>query len=276
MRLYLDYETRSVVDLETRGLDNYARDKSTRVLMCAYAFDSGPVSLWEAHKGDMPAELRGALEDPFVVKVAYNARFEKQISEHCLGVSIPYSEFVDVMIWARHLSMALHLAEVCRVLELPPDEAKLDPDKRLVRMFGMPASPGGEETLFGLSEPSFRDWQTNPLEWQEFCEYCRRDVVAERAILKRMKRFPLPAQEQRAWVMDQRINDRGVPISMKLVSGATAVATTAKSYLRNELKQLTGVENVNSNPQMLTWLHTQGYSFSSLAKGFVDRALQGE
>lgn len=276
MRLFFDYETRSTVDLETRGLDNYARHPSTAVLMCAYALDDGPVALWEAHTGPMPADLREPLEDPFVQKVAWNATFEHTISRYVLGLNIPHEEFLDPMIWSRHLSVPGHLEDACEVFGLPIGEAKIKEGKKLIQIFCVPASMGGEETLFGVSEPSFHDWNSKPAEWAQFCAYCKQDVVAERAILKKMERFPLPEREQRGWVLDQRINHRGMPLDLPLIAGATAVAETTKEKLRAELKQLTGVENTNSQKQMMAWLSERDYPFSGLAKGFVERAVKGE
>ena len=63
---------------------------------------------------------------------------------------------------------------------------------------------------------------------------------------------------------------------MELVAGSKDVAERIKADLRGELKALTGVDNPNSNPQILKWLETQGYDFGGLKKGFVNRALAGE
>jgi DNA polymerase bacteriophage-type len=61
-----------------------------------------------------------------------------------------------------------------------------------------------------------------------------------------------------------------------LVAGSKDVAELVKADLWAELKQITGVENPNSGPQMLAWLETQGYTFSGIGKPFVNRALAGE
>lgn len=277
MKLFLDFETRSVLDLEQRGLDNYLHDSSTRVLMCGYAFNNLAVQLWQPHLApELPRDFREALDDPFVIKVAWNSRFEKHVLQVLLGIDVPYCEFLDPMVWARHLSMPGSLGEVGKILGLTEDEAKLLEGKRLKKLFTEPASLGGEETLFGISEPTFHDWNTRPQDWELFCGYCRRDIEAERTILKKMEKFPLPLLEQQGWVLDQIINDRGLPVNMKLVSGASSVAETTKSFLKSQLKTLTDLENPNSNSQMLAYLKTQGYPFSSLAKGFVERALRDE
>ena len=59
---------------------------------------------------------------------------------------------------------------------------------------------------------------------------------------------------------------------MELVLGSKDVAERIKADLRGELKALTGVDNPNSNPQILKWLETQGYDFGGVKKGFVNPA----
>ena len=64
---WLDYETRSLVDLDQHGLDRYVKDSSTRVLLAAFAYDDRVPKLWQPHLDpEMPEELREALESPFV------------------------------------------------------------------------------------------------------------------------------------------------------------------------------------------------------------------
>jgi hypothetical protein len=45
--LYPDFETRSAIDIKKVSTDRYASHPSTRVLMCSFAFDDGPVDLWQ-------------------------------------------------------------------------------------------------------------------------------------------------------------------------------------------------------------------------------------
>ena len=75
-RLWLDYESRSRVSLDERGLDNYAHDPSTEILLCAYAFGDKAPKLWQPHLDpQIPAELEDALLDPFVQCWSWNATF---------------------------------------------------------------------------------------------------------------------------------------------------------------------------------------------------------
>lgn len=274
--LFLDFETRSEKDLKIHGLDNYARHPSTQVLMLAYAVDNGEIHLWEPRLGPMPEGLRANLISPLVTKVAWHVPFEQNILRHKCDLVIPFDRWIDPQVRARMLSMPGKLEVVGNVLNLPQDLAKDKRGKALKDIFCKPAGLGGEETLFGITETWFHDWTTKPKEWEEFCDYCRQDLVSLREINKRLEKFELPEIEVKGWLLDQKINERGLPVDMDLVRGTTAVAAAEKIRLRAELKALTQVENPNSNPQMLAWLQSKGYPFFSLAQPLVKRALAGE
>jgi DNA polymerase bacteriophage-type len=275
-KLYLDFETRSHLDLEVVGLDNYARHPSTEVLMLAYAIDDGPVEIWEPRLGPMPKKLSDDLRNPFYTKVAWYAAFERAIFKHVLKIDTPLEHWRDPSISAKMLSMPGKLEKVCGIMGLPPELAKDPEGERLIDFFCKPGGFGGDVTLFGVTKTWFWDWSTNPKEWEAFKKYCIRDVIAEREIDKKMAIFPLPESEQKGWILDQQINERGLPVDMALVNGALEISAWEKASLSLELKSLTGLENPNSVPQLLKWAKERGYDFNALAKPLVNRALNGE
>lgn len=274
---HLDFETRSVADLSVVGLSNYAADPTTAILCAAYAEGDGPVRIWQPHlEPSMPAELQEAIDDPWTSIAAWNSPFERHITKYVQKMDKPTSEWVDPSIQARYLSMPGSLEDAGKILGLGADEAKLKDGKRLLKMFSEPQSLGGEQTLFGMSEPTFRDWSTDPADWQLLLEYCIRDVEAERTIMRKMVGFPLPQQEIENWALDAKINEAGLPTDLALVSGAGVIVERAQRELLAKLKDLTGLENPNSNEQVLGFLNGQGYTFGSLGKPFVARAMAGE
>jgi DNA polymerase bacteriophage-type len=111
VRLHLDLETSATIDLKKVGTDVYANHIDTRVLMLAYAFDDGPVSLWEPELAEMPAEVRSALLDSSVTKIAWNAAFEMNIISAVLHVPIRIEEWFDPMAYARYLGYPGGLGE---------------------------------------------------------------------------------------------------------------------------------------------------------------------
>lgn len=275
-RLFLDCETRSVLDLAECGLDAYATHSSTEFLMCAWAVDNEPVQLWEKHVQDIPRQLHTLLTDKSVTKIAWNSSFERYVFNWILGIDIPIPQWFDPSVNARYLSIPGSLKEAGKFLGLSSDHAKMDQEgKKLIRKFCFPASLGGEETLFGISKPSYFDYDSAPRDWETFKEYCKRDVVAEREILAKMVKFPLPQSELETWFLDQEINDRGVYVDLPLVKGAVSLSSTIKKELTDKLLELTKLENPNSRDQMLAWCQQNGYPYHGLGKNFVNQALAG-
>lgn len=270
-----DFETASEANLKEVGLFNYATHPSTRVLLLAYAIDDGEVKQWEPHKGRMPAELVEAISDPFTVKQAYNCTFERLIYKYVLGIDIPIDEWRDVQVMARYYSLPGYLDDVSKILKLDVEDAATS-ETELIKLFCEPFIDGTESPLFGRTEAAFKDWRTNPSEWEKFKTYNIRDVRAEIAIARKLINFPVPDHEWKYWFMDQKINDAGLPLDMNLVDGALKVVAKEQAKLEQELKELTGVDNPNSDQQILAWIRERNYPFSKIGKPFVKRALDGE
>jgi DNA polymerase bacteriophage-type len=276
-QLWLDYESRSVIDIEERGLDIYINDPSTTVLMAAYAFGDRVPKLWEPHLNpQMPAELEDALNDPFIQVWSWNAQFEQAITQYILKINRPISEFRDPMCNARYLGLPGKLEKAGPILGLTQEVSKIADGERLIRLFCTPEDEGGEETLFGISEPTFRDWRTDPKDWKLFGEYCIRDVIAERAAMKKMRPFSLSQEEWETWLLSEKINSTGWPVDLLLVQNAKEIALRTREPLLARMKELTELQNCNSRNQLLPWLQERGYLFDSLGKDLIARALGGD
>ena len=276
--IYLDFETRSEVELrgsKSVGTWNYCHHPSTEILMLGWAIDDGPVSVWEPRLGSMPSELLSRIVSPKEKMVAFHSSFERYLLSGKLNIMVPIERFVDPQAYARYLSLPGDLDEVGQILGLPQDLAKDKRGKHLINIFTRPTKrrkKRGEATEF-----YFRDWHTDPDEWMEFVEYCRQDVVAEREILRREKIlqvYPLPPLEQKIWCFDQLVNDRGIPVDPAFVTSALKLASKEKEDTIEANNETTGVENSNSNSQMLPWFQERGYPFDSLEKELVAEALK--
>lgn len=265
--LHLDFETRSEINLKVRGLDVYATDLSTDALMCAYAFGDGPPSLWETRHWEFPEDLREALEDPDVEKWAFNARFERVIVKHVLDIDSPIQGWRCTMALAYMQGFFGALDQVGAQMSIPLDKQKDREGKRLLKMFTEP------QKVTAKQPHRWRDETTDPEEWERFCEYCRQDVVAERAIKNRLIKYPIPEFEWRLWELDQKINDRGLPIDLQFVTNAIEMSNRRRGELTEELRDLTGLANPNSVQQLLPWLRDRGYPWHDLQKNTVTKAL---
>jgi len=291
MILWMDYESRSPVDLTEVGVDVYFSHPKTEILMMAYAFDDGPVEVWEARTGNwIPDRVYAALCDPTVTKAAWNAAFERTGTEKKMGLLIPFDQWYDPSVGARYLSMPGGLDTVGKIIGLPVQFQKNEERGAILRrMFCEPIpvkkrkAATDENTLFAVSpiedaeiEYKYRDWSTNPTEWAEFVEYCRQDVVAERAIAKMVDVFPLPESEVKMWYLDQKINWTGFAADRSFAKKCFDLAERDKINHTNNLRQITNLENPNSNQQFLPWIQARGYPYNSLRKEPVKAALTDE
>jgi DNA polymerase len=259
--LHLDYESRSPLDIREVGLDQYARN--AEVLMLAWALNDSKPELWLPHEGPMPDQLSLLLTRREIVKVSWNCSFERSISRHCLNLDIPLPSWLDPSCMARYAGLPSSLADVGEALGLPQDQAKDKDGKRLIQKFCRPKKDG-----------TYKDWNSDPEDWARFCDYCRQDVVAERNILRKLEKgFMLPPRERKIWLLDQAINERGIPVDMQFVHNAKVIVDAERSRLMDELGRLTGLENPNSRDQMLGFLKENGYPYESLNQKMVKEAL---
>ena len=277
--IHADFESRGTVELrgqKSAGVYNYVRHKDTLPLMLGWALNNEKPQPWRIYEGEpVPKILDEALRDPSVLITAFNSTFERYIFNFKLGYDIPISRFIDPQASARYLSLPGSLEEVSTILGLPESMAKDRRGEQLIQLFSKPHKK--KKKRGEAVEWEFYDHTTHPKEWEEFVAYCLQDVVAEREILRREKllgAYPLPPLEQKIWLLDQKINDRGIAVDVEFVTKALKLAEREKQEVIESQNKLTGLENANSNSQMSDWIKTQGFEGNSLRKGAVDAALK--
>lgn len=117
--LYLDFETRSPVDIRAVGAYPYVSNPATMGLLLAYAYDDGPVVLLDLfHDPDLPVQLIQDIQNPSITKVAWNAPFERGILNFCFHVPTIYAEWEDPALLARYASLPGHLKDASKALDL--------------------------------------------------------------------------------------------------------------------------------------------------------------
>lgn len=251
--LYLDFETRSTIDLKARGADVYSRDPSTDILCMAWAVNDGPVEIW------IPPRITAALEEVLfmirdgVTVVAHNAHFELAIWNHVAikkQAGWPYllpqqNVCTMAMAYAQSLPGALADAAPAAGLTLQKDNA-------------------GHRIMLKLSQPRSVDEATGKVEWwtpsivpddfQKLYAYCRQDVEVERALYKRLVK--LSPSERELWILDYKINQRGIQIDIEAAKKAIEIVETEKKRLDAEMRTVTGnqVATCTATGQLTDWL----------------------
>jgi DNA polymerase len=280
MYLVCDFETASEAELSEIGLYNYATHHTTRVLMLSYAFveklsEKPVVKRWEPRGGkvSMPSDLAVSIRDTDDIIIAFNSAFERNIFKHVLGITIPIERFQDPQASARYLSLPANLEDVGMVLGLPRELRKDKRGNDVLDLFSYPKKRKKKEG----GAIYFNDWDSHPEEWMVLGEYCDQDVRAELEIARReglLGAFPLPERERAVWLFDQRVNDRGMPTDRKFVQNLFTIAQKNKDEKLVKQNFLTGLENANSQAQLLPWVRKRGYPLTNLRKGKIEILLK--
>ena len=254
-----DIETYSDVDLSKCGVYKYV-EGDFHILLFAYAFDDEDVKIVDLACGEeLPQEVLDVIDDPNVIKWAWNAQFERTCIGHYLGRVLSPDSWRCSMVHAASLSLPLSLKEAAKALKT--GEQKDKAGENLIRYFSVPCKPTKSNDGRTRNLP-----EHNPEGWQQFKDYCMQDVRTERDIRKRLEVFPLMEHEWDYYHMDQRINDRGVLIDKKLVEQAIACDLMLSDAMTKKAYELTGLENPNSVSQLKTWLQERGIEIDSLGK----------
>ena len=259
----IDIETYSSAPLPKCGVYRYCDAPDFEILLFSYAFDDEPAQTIDLASGEtLPKEVISALEDPGIIKVAYNAQFERVCLSRYLGHWLDPHQWRCTMVMAAYLTLPGRLADAA--VALGTTEKKMEEGKDLIRYFSVPCKPtkanGGRTRNLPADAPE---------KWAVYRQYNAQDVETERAIRKALEKFSLPEQEWELYALDQQINDRGVRVDKKLVKNAIAVDAVFAQAAYQRAKELTGLENPGSVNQLKAWLADQDMPIESLARKIV-------
>ena len=259
----IDIETYSSAPLPRCGVYRYCDAPDFEILLFSYAFDDEPVKTVDLASGEtLPLEVISALEDPGIIKVAYNAQFERVCLSRYLGHWLDPHQWRCTMVMAAYLTLPGRLADAA--VALGTTEKKMEEGKDLIRYFSVPCKP--TKTNGGRTRNLPAD---APEKWAVYKQYNAQDVETERAIRKALEKYPLLEQEWELYALDQQINDRGVRVDKKLVKNAIAVDAVFAQAAYQRAKELTGLENPGSVNQLKAWLADQDMPMESLARKIV-------
>ena len=220
--LFVDFETRSPVELRGAGAYRYASDPATEMLLMGYAFDDDPVVVSDT----LPKFFDVFLDGPGLI-VAHNAQFERLIFKHVLGIDIPIERFACTAAMARSVNLPAKLDALAGLLL---GEMKNVDGAKLIRKFCRPPKKGEYPWYVGSSD-----------EWERFKDYCRQDVHLERELYKLLS--PGWTQQSREdYYVSERINDRGIQLDVPLAEAAAARAKEIHVGLRKDIQKVTNGE----------------------------------
>jgi len=265
----VDVETFSKADLKKVGLYRYCADPSFEILWIAFALDGGPVTridMSDPNYEHLDTFARH-LMDPWVIKRAFNAAFERAALAAHYGRPMDPRSWRCTMVQAAVNGLPMSLDAAARVLGGQEKDAA---GKALMNLFSKPQKPtkkNGQRTRI-LPEDE-------PDKWIRYGDYCGTDVEAERQVSTRLAKMnPISDFEQALWTLDQEINDRGILVDLDLAANAIQMDEIHRIRSLDEAAELTGLANPGSALQMKGWLVKAGlWEMKQLTKETIKEAL---
>lgn len=255
--LYIDIETRSAVNLISKGVYVYAEHPSTAIILLSYALDDGPIKTWYILQGQpIPEDLRRAILNPTTTLIAHNAGFERVlltvVGRDFMDLEV-YNAFRNISRWsctaARSALMGLprSLENVGKALGLA-----IQKDIEGYNLMMVMCAP------ISLNLEGGWVWREGIVDQERLGAYCEIDVAVERLVNKDL---PLLTEfEQAVWSTTERMNDRGVSVDGKLLEKLLMFTGDAEAAANEKMSALTlgVVPKVTSVPKLRAWLVSKG------------------
>ncbi len=267
MKIHLDFETRSEVDIRSSGAWVYATHPSTEVLCMAYAKDDGEVEI--ATKANLELGLTFSFPSNAIF-VAHYAMFEYYIWHEILVKrfgypKIPQSQWRCTASKAAVLALPRGLDGAAGALEL--DFRKDMNGKKVMLKMCKPRKPTKNDKS---------KWHESPEDFEALESYCKDDVEVERALDLELRDL-LPS-ELKVWFLDQEINRRGIKIDMEAVDSALELIEQYKVGKVAEVVEISDgfLDGVSRRQKVLTWAKGLGVHLPDFTKETVNETLSGD
>lgn len=139
--------------------------------------------------------------------------------------------------------------------------------KKLINKLTMPKNPTKKDPA------KFWTRETAPLDFAKFDAYNVQDIMAESEASSKIPDMPLLEIER--WLVDQRINHRGMQIDLVAVGNCLSIIEQATTKYNAELFQITNgaVNSFTKVKPTLEWLKTQGVYLDGLDEDVVEEEL---
>ncbi len=272
MKIYLDFETRSEVDIKKSGAWVYATHPSTDVLCVAYATDDEEINVAYKENGGFNIDISF---DSGTLFISHYSMFEYYIWNEILAKRygfprIPQRQWRCTAAKVAVLALPRSLDKAAEALDM---EVKKDLEgKKLMLKMCKPRKPTKAEKLSGVDTVL---WHETNEDLERLEEYCKIDVEVERVIDKTVP--DLIPYEQEVWFLDQEINRRGLKIDVEAVDAALDLIKQYKKEKIAEVVELSDgfLDEVSKRQKVLTWLKGLGVNLPDYTKETVNKVLSG-
>ncbi len=259
-----DFETASRADLLKIGAWKYAADMSTFPLCLSLkvVVDKRPQParcLTEKQLHAIDAELLELVNDPTVIFIAHNASFEQAMWKFHMEPMgyppLPPERWHDSMAVCAMKALPLGLDAAVTALELP---IKKDMD--------------GHRHMLVMCKPDrYGSWtHHNEHNLSILYNYCNRDVDAQYGLYQVTQ--GLGPAERHTWILDQKINQRGIKIDTNFVTACMDVLEQVRTPMTARFREMTGL-NPTQRAKVLDWVNEQGVALGDMKKATLDAIL---
>ena len=273
IRVHLDFESRSTVDIWKSGAWVYSTHPTTQILCLCYAIGERPVQLItkdELELGIIPDDFLECVRDKEIIFVAHNAFFERVMWKNIMAPRHGLAE-VSLDRWrctaakACTCGLPKALDKVALALEL--SHKKDAEGKRIMLKMCKPRKAKKNE------DPDIIYWHESEEDFEKLHKYCKQDVEVERAVDHKLPE--LTAVEQQIWILDQVINVRGVQIDRNAVENILNLIHEYEKELTLEVNKLTNgyIDKVSKRQRVVNWLEAQNVQVPNLQKQTVEDLL---
>lgn len=260
----VDFETASRADLKKIGAWKYSQDMSTFILCLSIKVivDNIPGKtrcMSEKMLHAIDAELLELAKDPDVIFVAHNGSFEMGMWEnHMVPMGYPVmppERWHDTMAVCAMKALPLGLDAAVTALELP---VKKD-------------MQGHAHMLVMCKPDRLGGWsQHNEFNLERLYAYCNDDVDAQYGVYTTTK--GLGPSERHTWILDQRVNQRGIKVDTEFVRACIDVLDQVRIPMVERFKALTGLKPTQRE-KVLNWVNEQGVPLGNMQKATLDAIL---
>jgi DNA polymerase len=281
--IYIDFETRSELEIQNVGAWKYSCHPSTKIYCMAYKIDTIPTDIfireeinqiWDDLKfPDDTDDTKNMFIDhisKFEKLEAHNAFFEYAIWHNIMVARynwpvIPEDRWYCSAAKAAYHGLPRKLDDVCLALNL--DVKKDKEGSRLMKQMCKPR-PKWKKTKQGPK------WFEDDEKLKRLYEYCKQDVRAEYALSQALD--DLPRTERKLWLLDQKINRRGIFCDYDVANSAITIIETLETNANLELHQITDglVSTPNQTAKILDWLVRENLELPNMQAPTVTEALE--
>ncbi len=257
--LWTDYEAMSACDLEDRGIHNYARHPTTKLICAAWAINREPVQLWIPGQR-LPKDFVNHIRKGRRV-AAHNAVTERLLTnfvgQRLYGMPLMIiDQMMCTMVRCGHTALPLSLEMAAKVLGLHVQK-DMEGAKALAKIM----KPISVDVITGAA--TFATPETHPKEFAAVYKYNMTDVDVMRAVTAHTR--PLSRFERKVYIIDQRINDRGVKLDMPNVKIMKRLAAKENLRLNSEMQPICGLNHTQTD-KLKKWINSRGVKATTLKK----------